>query len=166
MVAVETAASPSLSKGAYKYDYADSGGLSLMLKMYTLGHGFVQPGIRAGGMRYHGISPIISSLYQEKQIEAKAYGQKQAFEAAVTFARAEGIIPSIQSAYAVKAVIDEALVCKEGKEQKNILFVLDANNNFDLDAYKDFVEGNIDNQPFLEEQVQAALKQLPQAMTQ
>lgn len=166
MVAVETAASPSLSKGTYTYDYADSGGLSVMLKMYTLGHGFVQPGIRAGGMRYHGMSPIISSLYQEKQIEAKAYGQKQAFEAAITFARAEGIVPSIQSAYAVKAVIDEALACKESKEQKNILFVLDANSNFDLDTYKDFVEGSIENQPFWEEQVQAALEQLPQAMAQ
>jgi len=162
MIAVETAASPSLSKGRYAYDYADSGGLSLMLKMYTLGHGFIQPGIRAGGMRYHGISPLVSALYREKQVETKAYTEQQAFEAAVTFARLEGVIPSLECSYAVKAVIDEALACKENKERKNILFVLDANSRVDLDTFKDFLEGGIVSQPFLEERVQAALEQLPQ----
>jgi tryptophan synthase beta chain len=162
MIAVETAASPSLSKGRYAYDYADSGGLSLMLKMYTLGHGFIQPGIRAGGMRYHGISPLVSALYREKQIEAKMYTQHQAFEAAVAFARVEGVIPSLESSYAVKAVLDEALICKERKERKTILFVLDANSYLDLDTFKDFMEGSIEAEPFWEERVQAALEQLPQ----
>jgi len=162
MIAVETAASPSLSKGRYTYDYADSGGLSLMLKMYTLGHGFVQPGIRAGGMRYHGISPLASALYRKKEIEAKTYTQQQAFEAAVAFARVEGVIPSLESSYAVKAVLDEALACKENKEGKTILFVLDANSYLDLDTFKDFLEGSIEAEPFWEERIQAALEQLPQ----
>jgi len=165
-LAVETAASPSLSKGQYTYDYADAGGLSLMLKMYTLGHGFVQPGIRAGGMRYHGISPIISLLYREKQIEAKTYMQREAFEAGIIFARTEGLVPSLECSYAVKAALNEALACKERKEHKNILFVLDANSNFDLDTYKDFVEGSIEDQPFLEEHVRVALERLPRAMAE
>ncbi|UCD54134.1 MAG: TrpB-like pyridoxal phosphate-dependent enzyme [Dehalococcoidia bacterium] len=162
MIAVETAASPSLSKGRYTYDYADSSGLSIMLKMYTLGHGFIQPAIRAGGMRYHGISPIISALHRKKEIEVKAYTEQQAFEAALVFTRAEGMIPSLESAYAVKAVLDEALACKERKERKNILFVLDANSYRDLDSFKDFLGGGIKDHPFREEDVQAALKQMPQ----
>ncbi|UCD54490.1 MAG: pyridoxal-phosphate dependent enzyme, partial [Dehalococcoidia bacterium] len=162
MIAVETAASPSLSKGQYTYDYADSGGLSLILKMYTLGHGFIQPTIRAGGMRYHGISPIVSALHRKKESEVKAYEEQQAFEAALVFTRAEGMIPSLESSYAVKAVLDEALACKERKERKNILFVLDANSHLDLNTFKDLLEGSIETQPFLEERVQAALKQLPQ----
>jgi len=162
MIAVETAASPSLSKGRYTYDYTDSGGLSLMLKMYTLGHGFIQPVIRAGGMRYHGISPIVSALHRKKEIEVKAYTEQQAFEAALVFTRAEGMIPSLESSYAVKAVLDEALACKKRKERKNILFVLDANSYLDLDSFKDFLEGGVEAQPFLGERVQAALKKLPQ----
>ena len=137
-----------------------------MLKMYTLGHGFVQPGIRAGGMRYHGISPIISLLYREKQIEAKTYMQREAFEAGIIFARTEGLVPSLECSYAVKAALNEALACKERKEHKNILFVLDANSNFDLDTYKDFVEGSIEDQPFLEEHVRVALERLPRAMAE
>ncbi len=133
-----------------------------MLKMYTLGHGFIQPGICAGGMRYHGISPLVSALYREKQIEAKMYTQHQAFEAAVAFARVEGVIPSLESSYAVKAVLDEALVCKERKERKTILFVLDANSYLDLGTFKDFLEGSIEAEPFWEERVQSALEQLPQ----
>jgi tryptophan synthase beta chain len=103
IVAVETAAAPSLSKGRYAYDYGDTEGLFPLLKMYTLGHSFVPPGIRAGGMRYHGISPLVSALYREKQIEAKSYAQGKAFEAAITFARTEGLIPSPEASYALPA---------------------------------------------------------------
>ena len=162
IIAVETAACPSLSKGRYAYDYGDAEGLSPMLKMYTLGHSFVPPGIRAGGMRYHGISPLVSALYREKQIEAKTYTQRQAFDAAITFARSEGLIPSPESSYAVRAAIDEALACKQQNERKNILFLLDANSNVDLATFKDFVEGAIEDQPFHEEGVQTALKELPE----
>jgi tryptophan synthase beta chain len=161
MVAVETAAAPSLSKGRYTYDYGDAGGLSVMLKMYTLGHGFVPPGIRAGGMRYHGISPLVSALYREKQIEARICTQRQAFEAAVAFARAEGLVPSPESSYAIKVVVDEALACKEKNERKNILFVVNGNSNLDIATFKDFLEGAVEDQHFAEDQVQAALERLP-----
>jgi tryptophan synthase beta chain len=162
IVAVETAAAPSLSKGRYAYDYGDTEGLFPMLKMYTLGRSFVPPDIRAGGMRYHGISPLISALYREKQIEAKTCMQKHAFAAAITFARTEGLIPSPESSYAVAAVIDEALACKQNKEKKNILFLLDGNSNLDLAAFKDFAEGAIEDEAFSEERVQAALAKLPE----
>jgi len=162
IIAVETAAAPSLSKGRYAYDYGDTEGLFPLLKMYTLGHSFVPPGIRAGGMRYHGISPLVSALYREKQIEARTYAQRQAFEAAITFARTEGLIPSPEASYAVAAVIDEALACKQKKERKNILFLLNGNSNLDLAVFKDFVEGAIEDQPFPEETAQAALEELPE----
>jgi tryptophan synthase beta chain len=161
IIAVETAAAPSLSKGRYAYDYGDTEGLFPLLKMYTLGHSFVPPGIRAGGMRYHGISPLVSALYREKQIEARTCTQQQAFEAAITFARTEGLIPSPEAAYTVAVVIDEALACKQKKERKNILFLLNGNSNLDLDAFKDFVEGAVEDQPFPGEYVQAALEKLP-----
>jgi tryptophan synthase beta chain len=162
IIAVETVAAPSLSKGKYAYDYADAEGLTPLLKMYTLGHSFVPPGIRAGGMRYHGISPLISSLYGEKRIEAKSYTQRQALEAGILFARSEGLIPSPECSYAVKAVLDEAIDCKQKQKGKNILFLLDANSNIELDTFKDFVDGSIEDQPFLDEQVKMALDQLPQ----
>ena len=161
MIAVETASAPSLSKGHYSYDYADAGKFPVLLRMYTLGHGFVPPGIRAGGMRYHGMSPLISALYREKQIEARTGTQRQAFEAAVSFARAEGFIPSPESSYALKAVVDEALACKKDKERKNILFLLTGNSNTDIVTFKNFIEGSIEDQPFLEERVKSALQELP-----
>jgi tryptophan synthase beta chain len=161
IIAVETAAAPSLSRGRYAYDYGDTEGLFPLLKMYTLGHSFVPPGIRAGGMRYHGISPLVSALYREKQIEARTCTQHKAFEAAITFARTEGLIPSPEASYAVAAVIEEALACKQTKEHKNILFLLDGNSNLDLTVFKDFVEGAIQDQPFPSESVERALEELP-----
>jgi len=162
IIAIETAAAPSLSKGRYAYDYGDTEGLFPLLKMYTLGHSFIPPDIRAGGMRYHGISPLVSALYREKQIEAKTCAQRQAFEAAITFARTEGLIPSPEASYTVAAVIDEALACRQKKERKNILFLLNGNSNLDLAVFKDFVEGAIEDQPFPEETAQAALEKLPE----
>jgi tryptophan synthase beta chain len=113
-------------------------------------------------MRYHGISPLVSALYREKQIEAKTYTQRQAFEAAIAFARTEGLIPSPEAAYTVAAVVDEALTCKQKKERKNILFLLNGNSNLDLAVFKDFVEGAVEDQPFPEETAQAALEELPE----
>lgn len=160
LIAVETAAAPSLSKGQYRYDYADAAGMTALYKMYTLGRKFLLPGLRAGGMRYHGISPIISAMYRENEIETRTCTQRQAFEAAVGFARAEGIVPSPESAYAVRAVAEEALACKEKGERRNILFVLTGNGSLDVAVFKDFIEGAIEDQPFPEEDVAGALSEL------
>ena len=162
MIAVETAAVPSLTKGRYAYDYGDAEGFSPLFKMYTLGHSFVPPGIKAGGMRYHGISPLVSAMYREKRIEAKSYSEHQALEAAITFAQTEGFVPSPESAYAVKAAIDEALACKARKERKNILFLINAHSNLEIDLFKRFLEGTVEEHPFQESQVQTALEKLPQ----
>ena len=164
-IAVETAAAPSLSKGRYAYDYADSGRLGPMLQMYTLGNSYIPPGISAGGMRYHGISPLVSALYREKQIKAQSYTQRQAFEAGITFARSEGFVPSPESSYTIKAVIDQALACKEKKERKNILFLLSTNSNLDIATFKDFLEGAVEDKYIMEEQVEDALDKLPQIAT-
>jgi len=153
---------PSLSKGKYRYDYADAAGMSALYKMYTLGRNFVPPGIRAGGMRYHGISPIISALYREGEIEARTHSQHQALEAAISFARVEGIVPSPESSYTVKAVADEALVCRENRQRKDILFMLNANGNLEVATFRDFLAGAIEDQPFLEKEVGDALSQLPE----
>ena len=162
-IAVEAAAYPSLTRGKYGYDYGDSQGLAPMIKMYTLGRGYLPPRISAGGMRYHGMSPLISSLYREKQIEARAYTQREALEAAVTFARAEGVIPSPESAYAVKAVIDEAIICRENRDRKNILCILSANSNLDVEAFHQFVDGSAEEEEgFSEEASRRALAEMPE----
>ena len=160
-IAVETASAPSLSRGRYAYDYTDSDGFAPLLKMYTLGHSYVPPTVRAGGMRYHGISPLVSALHREKRIEARAYMQRQAFEAGVMFARAEGFVPSPESAYAVKAVVDEAAACKESRQRKNILFLLSTNSNLDITVFKDFLEGAVEDVFLSEEQVEEAFNRLP-----
>ncbi len=162
IVAVETAAAPSLSKGRYAYDYGDYKGIFALLKMYTLGHGFVPPGLLAGGMRYHGISPLVSALYREKAISAKIHTQKQAFEAAGIFARAEGFIPSPESSYTLAEVMGEAVRCRETKKEKVILFPLSQNTNLDTHTFKNFIDGAIAAQPFMENDVQKALAELPE----
>jgi len=159
---VETAAAPSLSKGRYAYDYGDYKGIFALLKMYTLGHGFVPPGLLAGGMRYHGISPLVSALYREKAISAKIHTQKQAFEAAGIFARAEGFIPSPESSYTLAEVMGEAVRCRETKKEKVILFPLSQNTNLDTHTFKNFIDGAIAAQPFMENDVQKALAELPE----
>lgn len=121
----------------------------------------MQKGIRAGAMRYHGISPLVSALYKNRQIETRTYSQTEAFGAAITFAKAEGMVPSLECSYAVRAVIDEAIACKSKNEKKNILFLLDANSNFDIDTYKDFLEGIILDYSVSEADFQAALEKLP-----
>ena len=161
MIAVETASAPSLTKGRLAYDSMDAEGLSPLLRMYTLGRGFVPPGIHAGGMRYHGISPLVSALYRNRRIEARTHTQSEAFEAAVAFARAEGFIPSPESSYAVKAVIDEALASAADGEERTILFLLNANSNFDLHVFSEFLRGAVRDEAFPEEAVADALRALP-----
>ncbi len=143
VVAVEPKACASFTKGKYEYDFGDTMGLTPLLKMYTLGHDFVPDPIHAGGLRYHGAAPLVSFLYEQKLIEAVAYDQKEIFEAALTFAKAEGIIPAPESAHAIKAVLNEADKCKQTGEKKVILFNLSGHGLLDLGAYEEFLEGKI-----------------------
>ncbi len=142
-IAVEPASCPSLTKGEYTYDYGDTIGLTPLLKMHTLGHEFVPPSIHAGGLRYHGMAPIISNLYENGFIEAVAVPQTAVFKAAVEFARTEGIVPAPESAHAVKVAIDEALKCRETGEEKVILFNLSGHGLLDLSAYQQYLEGKL-----------------------
>lgn len=142
-IAVEPSSCPSLTKGKFDYDFGDTAGLTPLLMMYTLGHEFIPSPIHAGGLRYHGSSPIVSLLLKEKVIEAKSYEQKEIFDAAVKFAKNQGIIPAPESAHAIKAAIDEAEECKKTGEAKTILFCLSGHGLFDMTAYEDFLEGKI-----------------------
>ncbi|MFF2521905.1 TrpB-like pyridoxal phosphate-dependent enzyme [Streptomyces liangshanensis] len=142
-IAVEPASCPTLTTGAYEYDFGDTAGLTPMAKMHTLGHDFVPPSIHAGGLRYHGMSPIISALKDLDQLEARAVPQTACFEAGVTFARHEGIVPAPESTHAVRVAIDEALACKETGEAKSILFSLSGHGHFDMQAYIDYFAGKL-----------------------
>ena len=142
-IAVEPASCPSLTKGKFDYDFGDTAGMTPLLKMYTMGHEFMPSPIHAGGLRYHGASPIVSALYEKKFIEAKAYDQVPVFEAATLFAKNQGIIPAPESAHAIRAAIDEALKCKETGESKVILFNLSGHGHFDMSAYEDFMAGKL-----------------------
>jgi tryptophan synthase beta chain len=135
VIAVEPSACPSLTKGEYKYDYGDTAEMTPLLKMYTLGHKHVPPAIHAGGLRYHGDSPIISKLCAEGLIEAVSYDQYPVFDAAVQFARTEGIVPAPESSHAIRCAIDEALKCKQTGEEKTILFNLSGHGHFDMTSY-------------------------------
>lgn len=160
-VAVEPSACPTLTKGVYAYDYGDSTGIGPVAKMYTLGHGFMPDGIHAGGLRYHGMSPIISLLCNEKIIEAVAYRQNPVFEAAVQFARAESIVPAPESSHAIRAAIDEALAAKAAGQKKVILFNLSGHGHFDMAAYDNYLSGNLVDVEYPSEKVREALTHLP-----
>lgn len=142
-IAVEPASCPSLTKGKFEYDLGDTAGLTPLLMMYTMGHDFIPSPIHAGGLRYHGAAPIVSLLLKEKVIEARAYEQNPVFEAAIKFAKNQGIVPAPESAHAIKAVFDEAQKCKETGEAKVILFNLSGHGLFDMSAYDDFMAGKI-----------------------
>jgi len=160
-LAAEPAACPSLTKGPYRYDYGDSAGTAPIAKMYTLGHTFMPAGIHAGGLRYHGAAPAVSALMNEKLIEAVAYQQNTVFEAAVTFARTEGIIPAPEAAHAIKAAMDEAVKARESGEKKVILFNLSGHGHFDLAAYDDYLAGKLVDFEYPKEKVDEALHHLP-----
>ncbi|MGN1042389.1 MAG: TrpB-like pyridoxal phosphate-dependent enzyme, partial [Christensenellales bacterium] len=142
-IAVEPASCPSLTRGKYVYDFGDTGKMTPLMKMYTLGCGFMPSANHAGGLRFHGMSPIISKLYHDGYIEATAVEQTKVFEAAEMFARCEGILPAPESSHAIRVAIDEALKCKETGEAKNILFGLTGTGYFDMSAYKAFNDGNM-----------------------
>jgi tryptophan synthase beta chain len=143
IVAVEPTACPSLTKGRFEYDYGDTAKLTPLVKMYTLGHDFVPPGIHAGGLRYHGASPLISHLAQMGHIEARAYSQVPVFDAAVQFARTEGILPAPESSHAIRAAVDEALLAREEGRARTILFCLSGHGHFDLAAYENYLSGKL-----------------------
>ncbi len=142
-LAVEPASCPSLTKGEYRYDFGDTAGTTPLLKMHTLGNGFVPAPIHAGGLRYHGMAPMVSHLYEQGFIEAVAYPQNPCFEAAMRFIRTEGIIPAPESSHAIRAAIDEALRAKEAGEKKVILFNLSGHGHFDMAAYDAYLAGTL-----------------------
>jgi tryptophan synthase beta chain len=142
-IAVEPLSCPTLTEGRYEYDFGDTAGMTPLMKMHTLGHDFIPPSIHAGGLRYHGMAPIVSKLYEEGLIDAVAVPQTEIFKAAVDFARTEGIIPAPESAHAVKVAIDQALNCRETGEEKIILFNLSGHGLLDLSAYQQYLEGNL-----------------------
>ncbi len=143
LVAIEPSSCPTLTEGTFDYDFGDVAGMTPLLPMYTLGHDFVPPSIHAGGLRYHGDSPIISKLVQDGRMQAKAYPQGKVFEAAVQFARTEGKIPAPETAHAIRGAIDEALEAKELGEERVILFNYSGHGHLDLGAYDDFIHGNL-----------------------
>ena len=161
LLAVEPTATPSLTKGVYAFDYGDSAKMAPVVKMYTLGHGFVPPSIHAGGLRYHGMAPSLSAFYDAGLIEAVAVKQKPTFEAAIQFARTEGILPAPESAHAIRTAMDEALDAKKKGEKRVILFNLSGHGHFDLGAYEAFLNGKLDEYEYPAEAVQAAMSDLP-----
>ncbi|CAG0982225.1 tryptophan synthase beta chain [Rhodocyclaceae bacterium] len=161
LVAVEPTSCPTLTRGVYAYDYGDATGFTPLMKMYTLGHDFMPPGIHAGGLRYHGDSPLVSQLFHEKLIEAVAVPQLATFEAGVAFSRAEGIIPAPESCHAVRACMDEAIRCKETGEPKTLLFNLSGHGHFDMASYDRYFAGELEDFDYPREAVEASLAHLP-----
>jgi tryptophan synthase beta chain len=160
-VAVEPTAAPSLTKGVYAYDFGDTVQMTPLVKMYTLGHTFIPAGIHAGGLRYHGMAPLISALYNQGYIEAVAVHQNPTFAAAVQFAQAEGIVPAPESAHAIRVAIDQALDAKARGEQRVILFNLSGHGNLDLSAYEQYLGGKLEDYEYPAEEVAAAMAHLP-----
>lgn len=161
IINVEPASCPTLTKGPYTYDFGDSAGLTPLLKMYTLGHGFIPPPVHAGGLRYHGMAPIICHLYNLGLVEAQAVHQLATFEAGIKFARTEGIISAPEPNHAIKVVIDEALKCKESGESKIILLAHSGHGHVDMAAYDDYLSGKLTDYAYPEQSIKEALKDLP-----
>jgi tryptophan synthase beta chain len=161
LMAVEPTACPSLTKGVYAYDYGDTSKLTPLVKMYTLGHDFVPAGIHAGGLRYHGASPLMSHLLRLGILEARAYRQIPVFEAAVKFARSEGILPAPESAHAILAAIDEALAAREEGRPRVVLFNLSGHGHFDLGAFDSYLSGKLQDYEHPDEAIARAMKSLP-----
>ncbi len=161
IVAVEPAACPSLTRGTYAYDFGDTAGMAPLVKMYTLGSQFVPPPFHAGGLRYHGMASIICELYDQGIIEAQAIPQLQTFEAALRFARAEGIVPAPEPSHAIAAAIREALAAKEAGEKRVILFNLCGHGHFDMSAYDAYLSGSLTDYEYPQESIDEALQHLP-----
>src|SRR6201991_2358573 len=162
-VAAEPAACPTLTRGVYAYEFGDTAGLTPLMPMFTLGHDFVPPPVHACGLRYHGDAPMLCGLVKAGAVEASAYKQNETFEAAVQFARTEGIIPAPEPAHAIRAVLEEADAAKQAGEERVILFGLCGHGNFDLAAYDAYLAGSLEDPEFSEADMEAALERLPAA---
>ena len=161
IIAVEPASCPSLTRGRYAYDYCDTGKICPLAKMYTLGSGFIPSANHAGGLRYHGMSSIVSQLYDDGYVKARSVEQTEVFKAAETFARVEGILPAPESSHAIKVAIDEALKCKETGEEKNIVFGLTGTGYFDMYAYQKYNDGEMTDYIPTDEEIAKSLAKLP-----
>jgi len=161
VIAVEPTSCPTMTKGTYTFDYGDTAAMAPIVKMYTLGHTFVPPGIHAGGLRYHGMAPSVSALVNHGDIEARAVNQLATFEAAVQFSKAEGIIPAPESAHAIRVTIDEALECKKTGQKKVIAFNLSGHGHFDMMAYEAYHHGKLEDYEYPQAMVKEAMTHLP-----
>ena len=161
IIAVEPTACPSLTKGQYRYDFGDEAGMTPLMKMYTLGHSFIPAPIHAGGLRYHGMAPLVCALYDHQIIEAVAVHQNPIFQAAIQFARCEGIIPAPEPSHAIRVVIDEAVRCRERGEAKVIAFVLCGHGHFDLGSYQRYLGGNLEDYELPQSTIDEALSLVP-----
>ncbi len=162
VIAAEPEAAPSLTRGVYAYDYGDTGKMAPIVKMHTLGSGFMPEPIHAGGLRYHGMSPLVSLLKEHGAIEAVSVHQRACFEVGVQFARAEGILPAPESTHAIKVAVDQALEAKAAGEARVILFNLSGHGHFDLSSYERYLQGALEDYEYPAEKVAEALKNLPQ----
>ena len=161
VIAVEPTACPTLTKGIYAYDYGDTVGMAPIVMMHTLGHTFIPPGIHAGGLRYHGAAPLVSALVKSGKVNARAYPQTPVFDAAVKFAQCEGIIPAPETSHAIKAAIDEALLCKKEGKRKTILFNFSGHGHFDMASYDSYFAGKLIDFEHPKEKIEDALHHLP-----
>ena len=161
IIAAEPAASPSLTRGTYAFDYGDTAKMAPVVKMHTLGHGFVPPTIHAGGLRYHGMAPQVSALVNNGDIQAQSVPQLETFEAAMAFTRAEGIIPAPESTHAIAVALREAMKCKESGEKKVIAFNLSGHGHFDMAAYDAYNKGQLEDYEYPAEAIAEAMKDLP-----
>jgi len=161
IINVEPASCPTLTRGPYRYDFGDEAGMTPLMKMYTLGHGFIPPPVHAGGLRYHGMAPIICHLLNLGLIEARAEQQLGTFQAGVDFARTEGIISAPEANHAIRAAIDEAIKCRESNEAKTILLCLSGHGHVDMAAYQAFFDGKLRDHRYSQKKIEQALKELP-----
>jgi tryptophan synthase beta chain len=162
VIAAEPAASPTLTRGKYTFDYGDTAKMAPIIKMHTLGHDFVPPSIHAGGLRYHGMSPQVSALVNHGYVEARSVHQLATFEAAKTFTRAEGIIPAPETTHAIAVAIDEALKCKKSGEEKVIVFNFSGHGYFDMTAYDAYLKGDLRDYDYPAQAIKEAMQKLPQ----
>ena len=161
VIACEPRSCPSLTKGKYAYDFGDTGHLTPLVKMHTLGSQFIPPATHSGGLRYHGMAPMVSHLKELGIIEAKAFGQKECFEAGIKFANVEGIVPAPEATHAVKGAMDAAIECKKNGQSKTILFNLCGHGHFDMQAYADYFDNKLAEDVYNEVEVNKALESLP-----
>jgi tryptophan synthase beta chain len=162
VIASEPASCPSMTRGKYTFDYGDTAAMAPIIKMHTLGHTFIPPGIHAGGLRYHGMASSVSALVDHGDIEARAVKQLETFEAAVQFSKSEGIIPAPESAHAIRVAIDEALECKKTGQKKVIAFNLSGHGHFDMMAYEQYLHGKLEDYEYPVAMVEEAMTHLPQ----